>query len=70
MAPVHSETTVPRYHNEPSVTSHKNNGSENHCSEFLAKVRKMAKDEIIFSQSEIVSFNLSSINVVTGDADK
>ena len=57
MAPVRSETTVPRHHNEPLVTSHKNRDSENHRSEFLAKVRKMAKNEIIFSQSEIVSFN-------------
>ena len=56
MAPVRGETTVPRHHNEPLVTSHKNRDSENHRSEFLAKVRKMAKNEIIFSQSEIVSF--------------
>ena len=55
MAPVRSETTVPRHHNEPLVTSHKNRDSENHRSEFLAKVRKMAKNEIIFIQSEIVS---------------
>ena len=55
MAPVRGETTVPRHHNEPLVTSHKNRGSENHRSEFLAKVRKMAKNEIIFSQSEIFS---------------
>ena len=55
MAPVRGETTVPRHHNEPLVTSHKNCDSENHHSEFLAKVRKMAKNEIIFSQSEIVS---------------
>ena len=55
MAPVRSETTVPRHHNEPLVTSHKNRDSENHRSEFLAKVRKMAKNEIIFSQSEIFS---------------
>ena len=55
MAPVRGETTVPRHHNEPLVTSHKNRDSENHRSEFLAKVRKMAKNEIIFSQSEIVS---------------
>ena len=52
MAPVRGETTVPRHHNEPLVTSHKNRDSENHRSEFLAKVRKMAKNEIIFSQSE------------------
>ena len=56
MAPVRGETTVPRHHSEPLVTSHKNRDSENHRSEFLAKVRKMAKNEIIFSQSEIVSF--------------
>ena len=55
MAPVRGETTVPRHHNEPLVTSHKNRDSENHRSEFLAKVRKMAKNEIIFSQSEIFS---------------
>ena len=59
MAPVHSETTVPRHHNEPLVTSHKNRDSENHRSEFLAKVRKMAKNEIIFSQSEIFSIIFS-----------
>ena len=58
MAPVRGETTVPRHHNEPLVTSHKNRDSENHRSEFLAKVRKMAKNEIIFSQSEIVSFKM------------
>ena len=52
MAPVRGETTVPRHHNEPLVTSHKNRDSENHRSEFLFKVRKMAKNEIIFSQSE------------------
>ena len=52
LAPVRGETTVPRHHNEPLVTSHKNRDSENHRSEFLAKVRKMAKNEIIFSQSE------------------
>ena len=55
MAPVRGKATVPRHHNEPLVTSHKNRGSENHRSEFLAKVRKMAKNEIIFSQSEIFS---------------
>ena len=49
MAPVRGETTVPRHHNEPLVTSHKNRDSENHRSEFLAKVRKMQKN---FSQSE------------------
>ena len=43
MAPVRGETTVPRHHNEPLVTSHKNRDSENHRSEFLAKVRKMQK---------------------------
>ena len=43
MAPVRGETTVPRHHNEPLITSHKNRDSENHHSEFLAKVRKMAK---------------------------
>ena len=48
MAPVRGETTVPRHHNEPLVTSHKNRDSENHRSEFLFKVRKMAKNEIIF----------------------
>ena len=52
MAPVRGETTVPRHHNEPLITSHKNRDSENHRSEFLAKVRKMAKNEIIFIQSE------------------
>ena len=57
MAPVRGETTVPRHHNEPLVTSHKNRDSENHRSEFLAKVRKMAKNEIIFSQSEIFSIS-------------
>ena len=57
MAPVRGETTVPRHHNEPLVTSHKNRDSENHRSEFLFKVRKMAKNEIIFIQSEIVSFS-------------
>ena len=56
MAPVRGETTVPRHHNEPLVTSHKNRDSENRRSEFLFKVRKMAKNEIIFIQSEIVSF--------------
>lgn len=62
MAPVRGETTVPRHHNEPLVTSHKNRDSENHRSEFLAKVRKMAKNEIIFSQSEIVSIkNICSL---------
>ena len=55
MAPVRGETTVPRHHNEPLVTSHKNRDSENRRSEFLFKVRKMAKNEIIFIQSEIVS---------------
>ena len=55
LAPVRGETTVPRHHNEPLVTSHKNRDSESHRSEFLAKVRKMAKNEIIFSQSEIFS---------------
>ena len=58
MAPVRGETTVPGHHSEPLVTSHKNRDSENHHSEFLAKVRKMAKNEIIFSQSKIVSINL------------
>ena len=43
MAPVRSETTVPRHHNEPLVTSHKNRDSENRRSEFLFKLRKMAK---------------------------
>ena len=43
MTPVHGETTVPRHHNEPLVTSHKNRGSEDHRSEFLFKVRKMHK---------------------------
>ena len=52
MAPVHGETTVPRHHNEPLVTSHKNHDDENRRSEFLFKVRKMAKNEIIFIQSE------------------
>ena len=52
MAPVRSETTVPRRHNEPLATSHKNCDSESHCSEFLSKVRKMAKNEIIFIQNE------------------
>ena len=60
MAPVRGETTVPRHHNEPFVTSHKNYDSESHCSEFLFKLRKMAKNEIIFSQSEIVS--LKNVN--------
>ena len=55
MAPVRGETTVPRHHNEPLVTSHKNRDSESHRSEFLFKVRKMAKNEIIFIQSEIFS---------------
>ena len=53
LAPVRGETTVPRHHNEPLVTSHKNRDSENRRSEFLFKVRKMAKNEIIFIQSEI-----------------
>ena len=48
MAPVLSEITVLRHHNESLVTSHKNRDSKNHRSEFLAKVRKMAKNEIIF----------------------
>ena len=48
LAPVHSETTVPRHHNEPLVTSHKNRDSENHHSEFLFKVRKMAKKMKMF----------------------
>ena len=52
MAPVRGETTVPKHHSEPLVTSRKNCDSKNHRSEFLAKVRKMAKNEIIFSQSE------------------
>ena len=52
MAPVRGKTTVPMHHNEPLATSHKNHDSENNCSGFLAKVRKMAKNEIIFSQSE------------------
>ena len=51
MAPVRGETTVPRHHNEPLVTSHKNRDSENHRSEFLFKVRKMAKNEIIFRKN-------------------
>ena len=62
MAPVRGETTVPRHHNEPLVTSHKNRDSENHRSEFLFKVRKMAKNEIIFIQSEIVSFFFLSLS--------
>ena len=59
MAPVRSETTVPRRHNEPLATSHKNCDSESHCSEFLFKVGKMAKNEIIFIQSEIFSLEIS-----------
>mgnify|MGYP006882958041 FL=1 len=55
LAPVRGETTVPRRHNEPLVTSHKSRDSEGHCSEFLFKVRKMAKNEITFSQSETFS---------------
>ena len=52
---MHGETTVPGYYNEPLVTSHKNCDSENHCTEFLFKVRKMTKNEITFIQSGIVS---------------
>ena len=55
LTPVRGENTVPRHHNEPLVTTHKNCDSESHHSEFLFKVRKMAKNEIIFSQSEIFS---------------
>ena len=55
MAPVRVETTVPGHHNESLVTSHKNCDSESHHSEFLAKVRKMAKNENVFIQSEINS---------------
>ena len=50
MALVRGETTVPRHHNEPLVTSHKNRDSESHCSEFLAKVRKMAKMKLFLAK--------------------
>ena len=66
LAPVHGETTVPRHHNEPLVTSHKNRDSENRRSEFLAKVRKMAKNEIIFIQSEIVSLKFVQLTAYNG----
>ena len=52
LAPVRSETTVPGHHNEPLATSNKNRDSENCRSEFLFKVRKMAKMKLFFSQSE------------------
>ena len=39
LAPVRGETTVPRHHNEPLVTSQKNRDSENNHFEFLSKVR-------------------------------
>ena len=63
LAPVHGETTVTRHHNEPLVTSHKNRDSESHHSKFLAKVRKMAKNEIIFIQSEIVSLEKAPFSI-------
>ena len=57
MAPVRGETTVPRHHNEPLVTSHKNRDSENHRSEFLAKVRKMAKMKLFLAKVRLSQNN-------------
>ena len=43
LASVRGETTVPRHHNEPLVTSHKNHDSENHHSEFFIQSEKNGK---------------------------
>ena len=67
LAPVRSENTVPRHHNEPLVTSHKNRDSKNHRSEFLAKVRKMHK---IFSQSEKNAQKLAILRSVNNSAPR
>ena len=59
MAPVRGETTVPGHHNEPLVTSHKNRDSENHCSEFLAKVRKNQKMKLFLAKVRLSHFYLN-----------